>query len=73
MQAATFDRMRERADEIVPESTHAIWHDNKQFFHRGTTAQWRTHFDQFDADRYRARVRPLADPDLLAWVHRTDW
>ena len=33
--AATFERMRAGADRIAPDTTHAIWQDNQQFFHRG--------------------------------------
>ena len=39
--AATFERMRAGADRIAPDTTHAIWQDNQQFFHRGTSGQWR--------------------------------
>src|SRR5439155_7955492 len=35
VRAATFDDMRRRADEIVPNSTEALWHDNAKFFHKG--------------------------------------
>jgi len=67
--AATFDRMRERADEVAPGSAKAIWHDNRQFFHRGTTGQWRDLLGPADLERYDARVAELASPDLAAWVH----
>ena len=67
--AATFDRMRERADEVAPGSAKAIWHDNRQFFHRGTTGQWRDLLGPADLERYDARIAELASPDLAAWVH----
>ena len=67
--AATFDRMRERADEVAPGSAKAIWHDNRQFFHRGTTGQWRNLLGPADLERYDRRVAELASPDLAAWVH----
>jgi aryl sulfotransferase len=70
VESATFDKMRERADVIVPDSSHAIWQDNRQFFNRGVSGQWRTMLDEDDLRRYRARVAQLADADLARWVHR---
>ena len=67
--AATFNRMRERADEIVPDSSHDIWQDNRQFFHRGSCGQWRDVLPPTDIDRYHVRVAELADPELAAWLH----
>ena len=70
VEAATFDRMRERADRIAPDTTNAIWQDNKQFFHRGTSGQWRTLLDNDGLRRYEKRVSEVAEPDLVAWLHR---
>ena len=69
VESATFDRMRERADEIAPDSTNAIWQDNRRFFHRGTSGQWRARLGPADLERYEARVRELASPELAAWAH----
>lgn len=67
---AKFDRMRDRADEIAPQVTiDGLWHDTSNFFHRGTSGQWRTLLGSEDLDRYEARVRRLATPDLAAWAH----
>ncbi len=71
VEAATFDQMRQRADQIVPNSTNALWHDNRQFFHRGTSGQWRTLLDEDDLVRYRARVADLVPAELDDWVHNS--
>lgn len=68
--AATFDRMRASADRVAPDTSHGIWQDNQQFFHRGTSGQWRAILDDDGLRRYRERASELADPELLAWVHR---
>jgi hypothetical protein len=68
--AATFERMRAGADRIAPDTTHAIWEDNQQFFHRGVSGQWRALLDDDDVRRYDARVAELADPELARWLHR---
>lgn len=67
--AATFDRMRERADELAPQVTHGFWNENTNFFHTGTTGQWLSFFGEDDVARYEARVRELAAPDFAEWVH----
>jgi hypothetical protein len=55
----------------VPNSTNALWHDNRQFFHRGTSGQWRTLLDEDDLVRYRARVADLVPAELDDWVHNS--
>ena len=68
--AATFERMRAGADRIAPDTTHAIWQSNQEFFHRGVSGQWRELLDDEGLRRYNARVAELADPDLARWLHR---
>jgi aryl sulfotransferase len=70
VEAASFDSMRARADELAPEVKVAgFWHDNTRFFHRGQSGQWRSFMDDEDLARYAARVRTLAAPDLAHWAH----
>jgi hypothetical protein len=67
---ARFDRMRDRADLLAPQVTmDGLWHDASSFFNRGTSGQWRTLLGPNELDRYEARVRELATPDLAAWAH----
>jgi aryl sulfotransferase len=70
VQAATFEEMRSRANEIVPNSTEGVWRDNARFFNKGTSGQWRGLLDDEDLRRYEARIMGLADPDLIAWMHQ---
>jgi aryl sulfotransferase len=67
--AATFENMREHADVIAPDTTHAIWTDNKRFFNRGASGQWRDILDDAALDRYQKRVSALASPDVVEWAH----
>jgi aryl sulfotransferase len=67
--AATFENMRDRADVVAPDTTHAIWTDNRRFFNRGCTGQWRDLLTDADLERYDRRVAELATPDLVAWAH----
>jgi hypothetical protein len=67
--AARFDAMRERADEVVPNSSEGLWQSNRAFFHRGSNGQWRQLLDEAAQRRYAERVMHLAPTDLIEWVH----
>lgn len=70
VEAATFESMRSRADRTVPNSGKGYWRDEQQFFHRGTSGQWRQLLGPDDLARYRRRIDELTAPDLAAWLHR---
>jgi hypothetical protein len=70
--AATFNRMKERAEDLVPEVGNQIWRSNREFFHRGYDGQWRELLNDEDLRRYEHRVAELASPDVAAWAH-TGW
>ena len=66
--AATFDRMRARADHLVP-AARGMVRDSASFFHRGASG---AHLEVLTAEeiaRYHARASQLAPPDLLEWLH----
>jgi aryl sulfotransferase len=68
VKAASFGEMRSRADELAPDGS--VWVDRTQFFRRGMSGQWRELLDADDLRRYQDRVKELADPELVDWVHR---
>lgn len=68
--AAGFDAMRERADELAPDSTQGIMQSNRAFFHSGRSGQWRKLLDDAGCPRYEARVTKLAPTDLIEWAHQ---
>jgi hypothetical protein len=68
--AAGFDSMRERADELAPDSSQGILQSNRAFFHSGRSGQWQELLDLADRRRYAERVAQLAPIDLIEWVHR---
>jgi aryl sulfotransferase len=70
VKAATFDDMRSRATERAPDTANRIWKSTTDFFHRGASGQWEDVFDAELAAHYAAKVRELASPDLVAWLHR---
>jgi len=67
--AATFEGMKQRADDLVPEVGNGIWRNNREFFHRGYSGQWRDLLDAETLRRYEDRVAELVPPDLAAWTH----
>jgi hypothetical protein len=70
VRAATFEDMQEHAGRLVPESGLAIWRDERRFFNRGVSGQWRGVLEEDDLREYAARATELAAPELLGWVHR---
>ncbi|RQX06121.1 sulfotransferase domain-containing protein [Micromonospora inaquosa] len=68
-EAATFGRMRERADRLAPD-TLGVLRDRQAFFRRGGSGQGRDLLDEAARSRYQQRVAALAPPDLLGWLHR---
>jgi len=67
--AATFDRMRARADRLVP-APPGVLMDNAAFFRRGTSGSGRALLTSDERARYRAGAAQMAPADLLRWLHR---
>ncbi len=67
--AASFDTMRERADEIAPDSTEGVLQSNRAFFRSGGNGQWQELLDEAGRRRYAERVKQLAPTDLIEWAH----
>ncbi len=67
-QAATFERMRDRADRLVP-GAPGIVKDTASFFHRGTSGAGREVLSDEEMAGYHARAARLAPPDMLEWLH----
>ncbi|MBQ1051765.1 sulfotransferase domain-containing protein [Micromonospora sp. C51] len=69
--AATFDRMRARADRLAPDAA-GVLRERNAFFRSGRSGQGNELLDATARAHYRARVATLAPPDLLAWLHRAE-
>ena len=67
--AASFERMRMRADDLAPNSRDGIWKENRQFFRSGSSGHWREFFDEAAERRYDARVAELVSPAVADWAH----
>jgi hypothetical protein len=69
VQAATFDRMRQRAGDLAPDSG-GVLKDRRAFFRTGRSGAGRDVLSAEELGGYHERAVQLAPPDLLAWLHR---
>ncbi|MEO3747665.1 sulfotransferase domain-containing protein [Plantactinospora sp. B5E13] len=68
VEAATFDRMRARADRLAPDPA-GVLKDRGAFFRRGGSGAGRELLSADELAHYRARVARLGPPELIAWLH----
>jgi len=66
-EAATFERMRDRADGIIPDPLPRTG-QHPWFFRRGTSGEGREILSAEEIASYQARAAQLASPDLLEWL-----
>lgn len=67
---AGIGRMRERADEVVPDVARSDhFKDRAGFFRSGATGEWVDRTTEADRARYDERVAELVSPDLAHWAH----
>lgn len=66
---AGLERMRDRADDIVPSASLGLWHDNSRFIRTGGQGEWRAWMTPEEEQQYWQRIGSLVGPDLSRWVH----
>jgi aryl sulfotransferase len=69
VEAATFERMRSRSNELTP-NARGVLKDPAKFFRRGRSGAGREVLTPAELSAYDERVRALAPSDLVAWLHR---
>jgi hypothetical protein len=69
VKAATFEQMRASAAAQAPDAA-GVLKDPAAFFRRGTSGAGRELLMSAELERYHARAAALADPGMLAWLHR---
>lgn len=69
-QAATFESMRARHDELVPDRS-GILKDSRAFFRRGRSGAGAEALTDEELAHYYERVGTLAPAEVLDWLHRT--
>ena len=68
LHAASFDAMRERADDLVPGGHFAEWRSNRDFFRSARRGTWRELLSADSQARYEAVATARLDPRLKAWL-----
>jgi hypothetical protein len=66
---ASLSRMRERAEEVVPNASLGTWKNTQAFLRAGSSGEWRERVTDDDISLYEERVAALAAPDLARWTH----
>ena len=68
--AARFENMKARSDELAPNSDSGIWQSTERFFDKARSGDWRDLIGEAGLPRYEAAVRAATDDDeLLEWLH----
>lgn len=69
VRAATFEAMRSRSDDLVPDAM-GVLKDRSRFFRSGTSGAGRAVLSAGELRDYEERVADLATPEVVAWLHR---
>lgn len=69
VEAATFEAMRSRSDDLVPDAM-GVLKDRSRFFRSGTSGSGRAVLSADELRDYEQRVAGLAPAEVVAWLHR---
>lgn len=69
-EAASIDRMRDRADDLAP-NTKEIFQDSTRFFRSGGRGDWQSFVTPEQEAVYWQRIDELMSPELRSWLHRS--
>lgn len=67
-EAASFDAMRERADELAPGAHFAEWQSNRDFFRSARRGGWQEHLSAESLALYERIAAERLDARLRAWL-----
>jgi hypothetical protein len=66
---ASFDQMKAAADRTAPNADQTFWKSTTDFFHKGTTGQWRDVVGADELPRYDRQIAELTTPEFAQWLH----
>jgi hypothetical protein len=70
VEAATFEAMKARADDLAPNTDTPFWRSTQQFFDRARSGDWRAFITDDDSERrYEKAVAARVAQDLADWLH----
>jgi aryl sulfotransferase len=68
VQAASFETMKAKGDELAPNLRRSFDHGPERFFHKGYNGRWKDVLTQDDLARYDALVKRKFTPALADWI-----
>jgi hypothetical protein len=66
--AATFTEMKSASQRTAPNGDQTFWKSTDEFFHTGTSGQWRDVMSDDEVPRYEAALAKFAPPALAGWL-----
>ena len=67
VQAAGFEAMKKRADDLAPGADAKLWKDNAQFFSKGTSGQWQDRWSSANQERLK-KLCATYPSDYIDWL-----
>jgi aryl sulfotransferase len=67
-QAASFDSMKQKADQFAPNSGTGIWKAEQDFFANGSNQQWKDKLSSEELAAFDARLAALMPADQARWM-----
>lgn len=68
VQAAGFDSMKEKTDELLPTAGDLWEGGGNTFLHKGTNGRWRETVNSEDLQAYERKVKQEFSPELAQWI-----
>jgi aryl sulfotransferase len=67
-QAASFESMKQNAEQFAPESGREFWKQDRGFFANGSSGQWQDIFSAEQVAAFDARLGELVSPEQAEWL-----
>ena len=68
IETATFESMKNDAARNAPNAHKDLWRESREFFHRGTSGQWRGQLSEENLQLYEQVKNQRLDSALAAWL-----
>lgn len=68
VRAATFESMKERADDVAPGAHHGEWKKPSDFFRMARMGQWQDVLTPENQELYEQVTRERLEPELKTWL-----
>jgi len=68
VEAAKFDSMKNKVDELLPAAGDLWQGGGKTFLHKGTNGRWRDTVNPEDLEAYDRKVKEEFSPELAQWI-----